>query len=109
MRGYKYILFILALTISASMRGQYNPTNPTEPGVPTNRYTLTLQATPSEAGSFNVSTGTSYTVGTNISLRAYTNTNFTFSGWELDGEVVSTSSSCTYTMPAKNVKLVAHF
>lgn len=109
MRGCKYILFILALLVSASMRGQYNPTNPTEPGVPTNRYTLTLQATPSNAGSFNVSSGTSYTVGTNISLRAYTNTNFTFSGWELDGEVVSTSSSFTYTMPAKNVKLVAHY
>ena len=109
MRGYKYILFILALLVSASMRGQYNPTNPTEPCVPTNRYTLTLQATPSNAGSFNVSSGTSYTVGTNISLRAYTNTNFTFSGWELDGEVISTSSSFTYTMPAKNVTLVAHY
>lgn len=109
MRGYKYILFILALVVSASMRGQYNPTNPTEPGVPTNRYTLTLQATPSEAGSFNVGTNTSYTVGTNISLRAYTNTNFTFTGWELDGQVISTSSSFTYTMPEKNVKLVAHY
>ena len=69
MRGYKSSLFILALLVSASMRGQYNPTNPTEPGVPTNRYTLTLQATPSNAGSFNVSSGTSYTVGTNISFR----------------------------------------
>lgn len=106
MRSYRYILFILALLVNVSMRGQYNPTNPAEPGV---YYTLTLQATPSGAGSFNVSTTTSYTEGTNVSLRAYTNSNFTFSAWELDGEVVSTSSSFTYTMPAKNVKLVAHY
>jgi len=106
MRSYRYILFVLALLVHVSMRGQYNPTNPAEPGV---YYTLTLQATPSGAGSFNVSTTTSYTEGTNVSLRAYTNSNFTFSAWELDGEVVSTSSSFTYTMPAKNVKLVAHY
>ena len=106
MRIYKYILFILALLVHVSMRGQYNPTNPAEPGV---YHTLTLQATPSGAGSFNVSTTTSYSEGTNVSLRAYTNTNYTFSAWELDGEVISTSSSFTYTMPAKNVKLIAHY
>ena len=40
MRGYRYFLVILALLISVSMRGQYNPTNPAEPGA---YYTLTLQ------------------------------------------------------------------
>lgn len=106
MKGFRYILLILALFASASMRGQYNPTNPAEPGA---YYTLTLQATPSNGGSFNLSTKTSYSEGTNVSLRAYANTHFTFAGWELDGEVVSTSSSFTYTMPAKNVRLIAHY
>ena len=106
MRGYKYILFILTLFVSVSMQGQYNPTNPAEPGA---NYTLTLQATPSGAGSFNINTVTTYSEGTNVSLRAYTNSNFIFAGWELNGEVVSTSSSFTYTMPAKNVKLIAHY
>lgn len=106
MKGSKYILLILTLLISVSMRGQYNPANPAEPGT---YYTLTLQATPTSGGSFNLSTTTSYSAGTNVSLRAYTNTHYTFSGWELDGEVVSTSSSFTYTMPSKNVKLVAHY
>ena len=106
MKGFRYILFILALLASVGMRGQYNPTNPAEPGT---YYTLTLQATPSNGGSFNLSTTTTHTEGTKVSLRAYTNTNYQFVGWELDGEVVSTSSSFTYTMPARNVKLIAHY
>lgn len=106
MRGYKYIIFILALLMSADMWAQYNPTNPAEPGV---YYTLTLQATPSGGGSFNIGTNTSYSEGSTINLRAYSNSNFSFSGWEQDGEVISTSSSFTYTMPARNVKLTAHY
>lgn len=106
MRGYRYILFVLALLISVSMQGQYNPTNPAEPGA---YYTLALQATPSGSGSFNVSTTASYSEGTNVTLRAFANSSFKFVAWEKDGEVLSTSSSFTYTMPAKNVKLIAHF
>lgn len=108
MRSYKYILSILALLVSVSMRGQYNPTNPAEPGV---YYTLTLEASPSAGGSFNLGTTTSYSEGTTVNLRAYTNTSsyFSFTAWEQDGEVISTSASFTYTMPAKNVKLIAHY
>ena len=106
MRSYKYILSILALLMSVSMRGQYNPTNPAEPGT---YYTLTLQATPSEGGSFNIGTTTNYSEGTTINLRAYSSSNFSFAAWEQDGEVISTTSSFTYTMPAKNVKLIAHY
>lgn len=106
MKGFRYILFILALLVSVGMRGQYNPTNPAEPGT---YYTLTLQATPSNGGSFNLNATTSYTEGTSVSIRAYTNTNFTFECWELDGEVYSTSSTIKYIMPAKNVKLIARY
>ena len=106
MKGLRHIFLILTLLVGVSVRGQYNPTNPAEPGT---YYTLTLQATPADAGSFNLSPKTSYSAGTNISLRAYTNSNFIFTGWELDGEVISTSSSFTYMMPTKNVKLIAHY
>ena len=106
MKGFRYILFILALLVSVGMRGQYNPTNPAEPGT---YYTLTLQATPSNGGSFNMNATTSYTEGTSVSIRAYTNTNFTFECWELDGEVYSTSSTLKYIMPAKNVILIARY
>ena len=104
MKGIRFILFMLTLLLSVSMWGQYNPTNPAEPGV---YYTLTLQATPSNGGSFNLNTTTTYSEGTSVSIRAYTNTNYTFVGWEMDGEIYSTSSSITYIMPARNVKLIA--
>lgn len=60
MRGYRYILLMLALLLSVSMRGQYNPANPAEPGA---YYTLALQATPSNGGSFNVGATTAYSEG----------------------------------------------
>lgn len=97
---------MLTLVMSVSIRGQYNPTNPAEPG---QYYTLTLQATPSAGGSFNLNSVTSYSKGAGISIRAYSNSGFRFTGWELDGEIVSTSSSYSYTMPARNVKLIAHY
>ena len=106
MRYNRYILFILALIMSVSMKGQYNPTNPAEPGV---YYTLTLQADPTGGGYFNLSTTTSYTEGTSITLRAYNNSNFEFVSWEQDGEIISTASSFSYKMPAKNVTLIAHY
>ena len=106
MREHKYILFMLALLVSVSMRGQYNPTNPGEPGV---YYTLTLQADPAGGGSFNIGTTTSYSEGTTIALRAYNSSNFVFVSWEQDGEVISTASSFSYKMPAQNVTLVAHY
>lgn len=109
MRGFKYILFMLALIVSVSVRGQYNPTNPAEPGVPGVSYTLTLSMTPSGAGSFNINMVTSYTAGTNVNLRAYSNTGFSFEAWEENGEVISTSSTFTYTMSARNSNITARY
>jgi hypothetical protein len=107
MKGLKYILFSLAVFVTASVRGQFNPENPAEPGAYS--YNLTLEADPKEGGSFNLNATTSYTEGDNISLRAYTNAGYRFIAWELDGNVISTSASFTYTMPSKNVKLVARY
>lgn len=107
MRGLKYFLFMLTVFVTASMKGQYNPANPIEPGVVT--YTLNLEAYPKDAGSFNLNATTFYEEGININVRAYANTGFRFVAWELNGEVISTSSSFNYTMPNRNVKLIAHY
>ena len=106
MQGFKYILFILTFIMSVSMQGQYNPDNPIEPGV---YYTLTLQATPSEGGRFNINKTTTYSVGTVVNLYAYVNSNYVFQGWEQDGEVIQTSQTLPFTMPARNVTLIAHY
>ena len=110
MRGIKYILFTLALIMSASVWGQYNPTNPAEPGAPVTTYTLTLAADPSGGGSFNLNATTSYQAGATVNLRAYAATNFTFTGWtDEEGTPLSASANFSYTMPDHNVKLIAHY
>ena len=109
MRGFKYILFVLALIVSARARGQYNPSNPAEPGAPVKQYTLTLQADPSGGGSFNLNATSNHIVGETFWVQANTASNFTFVEWTLDDEVVSTTNRFQYTMPAHNVTLIAHY
>lgn len=106
MKRKKYILLLLMLLVGMGVRGQYNPTNPIEPGV---YYTLTLQVTPEGAGSFNQNTVSSWSAGSSVYLTAYNYSNFTFLYWEENGEVVSTSSSFTYAMKNKDVTLTAHY
>ena len=69
---------MLALSISAGVWGQYNPTNPAEPGAPVKQYTLTLVADPSGGGSFNLNATSSQTEGTTFWVQANTAANFTF-------------------------------
>ena len=108
MKGYCHALLVLLfLCASVGLRAQYNPTNPAEPGVPT--YSLTLQANPAFGGSFNLGTTSDHTAGSSVNLRAYSNSNYTFVAWSMNGDVISTSSSYTFLMPASNVILVANY
>lgn len=109
MRGFKYILFTLALIASANVWGQYNPSNPAEPGAPVDQHTLTLQADPPGGGSFNINATTIQGEGTTIGLRAYIASNFTFVSWEEDGTIISTAANFNYTMPNHDVTLIAHY
>lgn len=102
----RHILMLVALMISATMWGQYNPSNPPEPGA---TYTLTLRTTPADGGRFNISTTTSYSAGTSVRIVAYSNTNFKFIAWEENGIVIATTSQIDYMMDAENVTLTAHF
>lgn len=97
---------MVMLLFSITIKGQYNPTNPAEPGA---TYTLTLKSTPANGGSFNISSVTNYSPGTAVRLRAYSNSNFTFKCWEEKGEVISTSSQFDYVMPSRAVTLTARF
>lgn len=112
MRGFKYILFILALIVSAGTWGQYNPSNPAEPGAPATpvkQYVLTLQADPMGGGGFNLNATSNHAEGETFWVQANTASNFTFEKWTLDGEVISTSYRFQYTMPSNNVTLIAHY
>lgn len=106
MSKLKYVAFLLMFFICIGVRGQYNPENPAEPG---RYYPLLLKASPSHAGSVNITSGTKYLEGKAVSLQAYTNSGFKFVHWEENGVVISRSAYFTYTMPARQATLVAHY
>ena len=110
MRGFKYILILLALCISVGVWGQYNPSNPAEPGAPVKQYTLTLVADPSGGGSFNLNATSSQTEGTTFWVQANTASNFKFVNWtDENGDEISDVYRFQYTMPSRDAKLTAHF
>ena len=93
--------------------GDFNPTNPSDPAVPDKpavvvTYRLTLQATEGGTVSHNQS-GSDFQAGTRIRLTANVNANYKFKHWLLGDEVISTSTSFYYTMPAQAVTLKAVF
>ena len=86
----------------------FSPDAPVEPADPATILYYRLSLTQTEGGS--VSGGGRYLAGTQVSLRAYTNTGFDFDGWyDSDDELVSTSSYFSYTMPEGAVTLQARF
>ncbi len=106
MKWFKYVSLMVMLLVSITMRGQYNPTNPAEPG---STQTLTLKATPATGGSFSINSVTNQIPGNAVRVRAYSNSNYTFKCWEVKGEVISTDVQIDYVMPAQSTTLVAHF
>lgn len=101
-------LLLIHLCSWAQIGGDYNPTNPSDPGNPTQEYTLSLKATPSNGGSFNT-TSTNLAGGKTYTLRAYPSTDFAFVAWLCNGDTLSKSSSYTYTMPYHDVEIIGVF
>lgn len=105
-----FVLFLLLANLPswAQIGGDYNPSNPSDPGTPKQKYTLTLKATPTDGGSFNT-TSTKIVGGEKYNLRAYPNTDFAFVAWLCDGDTLSKVASYDYTMPSHNVDITGVF
>ena len=92
-------------------RYEYDPSVPADPAMPdtTRKYALNVGVSPHGAGSLNTAGG-KYAEGTRVSLRAYVNTGFHFTGWtDESGETLSTSTNFTYVMPGRDVQLMAKY
>jgi len=90
-------------------RYEYDPAVPADPNMPdtTTYYSFSAAISPIGAGSVNVSSG-KYAGGKTVSLRAYTNTGYKFNGWMNGaGELLSSSTSYSYTMPYADAQLTA--
>lgn len=70
-------------------------------------YALTLEPFPLQAGT--VSGGGNYPEGENVLISAQPNTGYTFIAWKKGTEIISEQATFTYTMPAANTTLTAHF
>jgi uncharacterized repeat protein (TIGR02543 family) len=75
--------------------------------IPEPTFVLSLLADPQEGGT--LSGAGEYEAGTDIVLSAQEAEGYAFVEWTLDGAMISQTSSFTYTMPANNVQLTAHF
>ena len=98
-------LWLCAMGLMAQTDG-YDPVNPPNPEVPAVTYLLVTSAQPAQAGSANVS-GSKYTAGSSVYVYTYNNNGYVFKHWTDGTNIVSTSSSFYYTMPAANTKLTA--
>ncbi|NPV90806.1 MAG: hypothetical protein HPY50_08545 [Firmicutes bacterium] len=79
-------------------------------GAPVNTYTLTLYADPAAGGTAIDETDDGpYPVDTAVKVAAAANSGYRFVNWTVDDIVVSTSATFEYTMPARDVVLVANF
>lgn len=83
--------------------------SPTEPYVisftpPT--YTVTTQVNPTGAGV--VTGGGNFAAGENCTLSFTTNPGYTFSGWTIDGSIVGTDDTYSFTV-SDNVTVVANY
>ena len=79
----KYILSLFIALWSIAAWGQeggdgFNPSNPGEPG---QRYNLTVNVTPDEAGSTSPSGKQQYALGESVYLSANANNYYQFVGW----------------------------
>lgn len=73
-----------------------------------NNYTLTLIAEPADGGI--LSGGGIYPGNTEVEITAAAEPGFRFLYWaDQNGEIISTLSNFTYTMPEDDVELTAHF
>lgn len=85
----KYILSLFIALWSIAAWGQeggdgFNPSNPGEPG---QRYNLTVNVTPDEAGSTSPSGKQQYALGESVYLSANANNYYQFVGWIQDGDI----------------------
>lgn len=99
------VLFLMAVLPAAAQDG-FNPANPAEPGVPP--VALTLAAEPANGG--RVSGGGKYAPGTTVSVRATSNTGFTFSHWtDAEGNTVSETAAFSHIKGSAAEAFTAHF
>lgn len=88
---------------------EFDPDNPQEPSSTSliRRYFLYLTTNIAGACSFNMDSGIKVREGAQLGISAHLNAGYQFEGWRLNGEIISTSTYLSYTMPNSEMILEA--
>jgi len=106
MKRFLFFMAVILTCLAGYAQGGYNPENPGDP----NPYRkLSLVASPMTGGNVHTNNGSQVGVGQPVSCYVTENQYYEFVHWLHNGEVVSTSSRYTFTMPDEDVELVAVF
>lgn len=104
----RYLSIAVMLLSAITLWGQddFNPANPSEPGVPP--VELILNAEPETGG--NVSGGGKYVPESTVTVSASSKTNFRFVNWtDKEGNIVSSASTYSFKKGMEKEVLTAHF
>lgn len=110
MQRIRYLTIALVWLIGciASLAQGFDPLPPGEPGDPNPPTKLVVIASPSTGGT--VSGAGRYTPGKSVTVYAYPNTNFVFTGWTNElGEEVSKNTYYSFVKGKTTETLIAHF
>ncbi len=109
MKKIRYLSLLTLLMVSfIPIWGQdtFDPVSPSEPGTPPTKLIVTAE--PAVGG--RVTGGGKFTPESNVKVTAYANTNYSFVNWtDAEGNVVSTSSTYSFTKAYSTDKLTARF
>ena len=106
MKRFLFFMAVILTCLAGYAQGEYNPENPGDP----NPYRkLSLVASPIAGGRVSSGNGSQVGVGQSVSCYVTENQYYEFVHWLHNGEVVSTSSRYTFTMPDEDLELVAVF
>lgn len=88
---------------------EFDPSPPTDPqpADTTKQFQLELVSNPLGSGTF--SGAGKHAPGKRVGVNAYANSGYVFTCWTQNGDTLSTKSSFTYTMPASDAVLTAHY
>lgn len=102
------LLISLIVQICWAQSGDgYNPANPADPQL---YYSLTLESAPKRGGRVESHANTKMlTTGTEVHCYANPKSGYKFKQWMEGENIISKESSFSYTMPDRNVTLIAYF
>ena len=100
-RSFSYTTTAKHRTIEA--RFVFNPDSPNDPSDPALKPKHNIYVTANEGGSTNVST-LFLQEGATTTLRAYTNSGYTFVGWYLNGELLTPLAEFVYTVTTEQTQ-----